>query len=727
MKKLTINFQNCYGIQKLEQEFSFDESGKINKAFGIYAPNGSMKTSFTRSFQKLAEGEMPEDERHKQPTVCEVNVDGKAIEKEIIYVLRSEIDINTDSPSITNILVDPSSKSLYDKLVIDLDSLKEKLIKSLQQVSKVKTKEIETKLLWDWGEKVFPICISKIKEASGTDDLSIYPYETIFDEKSLEILQGNDFSGKAKEFSERYHELFEQAGTIYAKGIFNPAKAETSFSALDKHGFFAGGHRVHMKGDELSIDKDQLDLKVQAIHAKIDGDAILKKLRVDLAKNAQTQALNSLIEKLTSSELEFLLGKVKPENQTQFRKDLWSFYVQKSPITEAYLETYTTNKKEIDKIEAEAAQAAPLWKKAVDLFNDRFVDMPFSLSVANQAQAVLGKETAKLTFTFKSDGHTHQYSRSEAIKTLSQGEKRALYLLNFIFEVEDRILSGKKTLFIIDDIADSFDYKNKHAIIQYLDDLCNVDYFHQIILTHNYDFFRTLCYTFVSYKNLLMANRNETSISLTGAKGVKNYFIGEWRDKVAENQFILCASIPFTRNLIEYTKPKDHQDYLLLTNLLHWKSSTEAITVGAYFKVFNAFFGTQHDESSTQPFVELIFTKANEISGQAAHDALNLEDKVLLSIAIRIKAEIFLIGELRKLKNNSNYWCEEENQFRSLLIEYSSLTTDSKTKQSLEKVGITVSSNIHLNSFMYEPILDLTIEHLKALYKEIVGLVPARS
>lgn len=41
----------------------------------------------------------------------------------------------------------------------------------------------------------------------------------------------------------------------------------------------------------------------------------------------------------------------------------------------------------------------------------------------------------------------------------------------------------------------------------------------------------------------------------------------------------------------------------------------------------------------------------------------------------------------------------------------------------------TVSSNIRLNSFMYEPILDLTIEHLISLYSEILELesvVPAQ-
>ena len=60
---------------------------------------------------------------------------------------------------------------------------------------------------------------------------------------------------------------------------------------------------------------------------------------------------------------------------------------------------------------------------------------------------------------------------------MSQGERRALYLLNFIFEVEDRKRKSAETLFIIDDVADSFDYKNKHAIVQYLEDISKVEHF----------------------------------------------------------------------------------------------------------------------------------------------------------------------------------------------------------------------------------------------------------
>jgi hypothetical protein len=118
----------------------------------------------------------------------------------------------------------------------------------------------------------------------------------------------------------------------------------------------------------------------------------------------------------------------------------------------------------------------------------------------------------------------------------------------------------------------------------------------------------------------------------------------------------------------------------------------------------------------------LLFTKATEICARTTHDGLNLEDKVLLSIAIRMQAEIFLINELRSLKGELNYWCQSMNQFGNLIKEYSSLISASPSLRTLEKISITVSSNIHLNSFMYEPILDLTIEHLVNLYGEVCSL-----
>ena len=395
MIQLKINLVNCYGIQSMNHGIDFgigsNPAKPKTKAYAVYAPNGLMKSSFAKTFDALSKGESPKEERYNRPSTCVVEFDGVAIPAEAIYVLKAEIDISADSPAITDILVNPENKAEYDDLLVSLDKLKNKLTNALQKASKIKKGDIETTILNDSGETDFPTCLGKIKAMVIEDDLSPFEYATIFDRKVAEVLKSIEFTNKASEFSERYQELFSRAGTIYQKGVFNPTKAETSFSTLDKQGFFEGGHRVHLRGEAASIDKAELDKKLKEIHLSIDGDDSLKKLRVSLAKNAQTQGLIDLIERLSPSEIEFFLEKLKPENHEQFRKELWAYYVQNTADSGAYLDSYADSKDEIERIEAAAAQAAPRWVDTVRLFNDRFVDMPFTLALAIRHKPLLAR------------------------------------------------------------------------------------------------------------------------------------------------------------------------------------------------------------------------------------------------------------------------------------------------------------------------------------------------
>ena len=721
MEKLKVELSNCYGISSFDEVFDFKNDPNQDKAYAIYAPNGLMKTSFSRTFEALSKGELPKEERFNREPNCVVEADDSELQKEHIYVLKSEIDIDSDNDAVTNILVNEESKSRYDSLVAELTKIKSKLISSLQKKSKVKKSDLEEKLTKDFGNDDFIECIKLASNFVIDGDLSNFSYGEIFEPKAAAILESQEFTQKANEFNRRYQELFDKAGSIYRRGVFNPIKADSSFSTLNKNGFFKGGHKVHLLGDEHSIGHDQLQEKIRVVHESIDGDEELKKIRDGLAKNAQTQALAELFEKLSTEDVEYLLARIKKENQQEFKTMLWASYVQSCEETNSLISTYEENKEEIDEIESAAATEAPNWSSAIKLFNDRFVDMPFTLSLFNQAEAALGKERAKLKFTFKDGDDQVDCTRSQ-VTSLSQGEKRALYLLNFIFEVEDRKRDQRETLFVIDDAADSFDYKNKHAIVQYLEDISDTSYFSQIILTHNFDFFRTLANNFVHRNRCMMANRNRNSIGLSKAEGIKNYFVNIWKRQIENNEFVLCATVPFTRNIIEYTKGEADSDYLKLTSLLHWKSDTAQITVGEYLTIYNGVFGAQHPTNNDKPLIDLLFEKADEISVRDEHDGLNLEDKVLLSIAIRLKSEIFITNELRAIKSDSNYWCQSFSQLGALIKEYSAEQPTSEAIGSLEKVSITVSSNIYLNSFMYEPILDLTIEHLIALYTEIKEL-----
>lgn len=723
MDTLSVLLKNCYGIKELNYSFTFnvDPDRPLNNAYAIYAPNGTMKTSFTRTFGDISNGNQPREERFGRTTICNIHFNGSPVTPESIYVLKSELDIKSEVPGITNILVNPTHKARYDELLIDLEKFKGKFLNSLQKASKVKKTELEQVILNDWNSNDFPACIAGIMEYNLEEDLSAYEYALIFDAKTIEIFSSQEFILKAKEFSARYDEIFEGAGSIYTKGVFNPIKAETSFETLKKQGYFRGGHRVHLRGDENSVDQQELETRQRSLLEKIDGDEMLRAIKSNLAKNAQTQALIELIENLNFSEVEYLLEKLMPENQAQFRKDLWIHYIRKNADVVPYINSYKNSIEEIKNIETMASQLAPRWTQAVELFNDRFVDMPFTLFIANHTEVALGKERAELRFIFREGDEQIEWSRAE-LKTLSQGEKRALYLLNLIFEVESRKLTSQSTIFIFDDIADSFDYKNKHAIIQYLKDLTKTDYFYQIVLTHNYDFFRSLANTFVHRDRCLMTSKSTDCISLSKAEGVINYFIGKWKNCIERDNAIMCATIPFTRNLIEYLKGENDPDYLKLTSLLHWKSDTDQITVGQYISIYNSLFGTTYSTNRPELMNDLLLQIADEICTLDTFDGLNLEHKVLLSIAIRMRAENFMIRRIRLAKNDPEYWCNKKDQFGKLINEYSTFGPTTLSIRILEKVSVTVSSNIHLNSFMYEPILDLSNEHLIRLYVEVKDL-----
>jgi wobble nucleotide-excising tRNase len=98
-------------------------------------------------------------------------------------------------------------------------------------------------------------------------------------------------------------------------------------------------------------------------------------------------------------------------------------------------------------------------------------------------------------------------NKEELLRVLSQGERRALYILNIIFEIRARKKADQKTLLIIDDVADSFDYKNKYAIVEYLKEISEDENFFQIILTHNFDFLKLL----LNWLNKIPKAKKQTS------------------------------------------------------------------------------------------------------------------------------------------------------------------------------------------------------------------------
>ena len=57
MNTLKLEMENCYGIQKMQQDIDFSK----NNVAVIYAPNGTMKSSFAKTFEAIRDGKTVEE------------------------------------------------------------------------------------------------------------------------------------------------------------------------------------------------------------------------------------------------------------------------------------------------------------------------------------------------------------------------------------------------------------------------------------------------------------------------------------------------------------------------------------------------------------------------------------------------------------------------------------------------------------------------------------------
>ena len=147
--------------------------------------------------------------------------------------------------------------------------------------------------------------------------------------------------------------------------------------------------------------------------------------------------------------------------------------------------------------------------------------------------------------------------------------------------MESRKVLSTDTIVVMDDIADSFDYQNKYAIVEYIKDLAerSNNKFFILIMTHNYDFYRTISSRLNnSISHLWMVERKKEghiSIEQGQYKGdvFKKAFVGNDKDDK-----IFISMIPYVRNLIEYSKGEKDNKYILLTSCLLQKNESLSIT-----------------------------------------------------------------------------------------------------------------------------------------------------
>lgn len=715
-----INIENCYGIGKI-QKTSLDFS-KSN-SYLLYAQNGVFKTSFAKSLTDLINNKMPKDNFYpNRKSKIEIEFNGEKILKENVAVFHSYDEEFSSEDSVTTFMAKSDLKQQYDNILLELEKEKKALLKSLRDIASGFDYEKEIKTIKNEKNKSFyEILDTYLTEIESSEKHYSFEYRDIF-----------DGSKKVKDFVNKHHDLIEQYFNKYQEllsqskifkhmnsGDFGTNHADDLKKALENNRFFKANHSLKIAGEEITNYQKLSDIFENEKNRILNNEELKEsfdKIEKVINANKELKAFKDAINKDNTLLTELL-------DYDSFRKKvLFSYLKQVIQNVKSLVNLYREKKPKIEEIIKQANKDQKEWESVIEIFNQRFL-VPFKVELQNQKDILLNKDTAQFRFIFSDNNQNIMNVQKEDLqKHLSGGEKRALYILQILFEIEARKRSDKVQLLVFDDISDSFDYRNKYAIIEYLKDLQECRQFKLLVMTHNFDFYRTLASRLnIPREQIKMIRKNDAREIIFEKGEYLKSFIKCIRD--LENDKDFFALIPFVRNLIEYTSSQIDKDsnYIKLTSCLHMKKDTKTIHIQDISKIFDSVFGIERknkkiEKDNSKLYFQAIYDIAEEIYNDKDCNRIELQNKIILSMAIRLKAEEWM------LKNKLNQeFKSEKNQTRELYDATKKELSDNE-KRIIQKVLMITPENIHINSFMFEPILDTSLDHLCTLFGESQNL-----
>ena len=719
MNKLNIHIKNCYGIGTLDSEIGYNVA---KKSAIVYAPNGTMKTSLTKTIQDIIDSKEPKDEMYPdREHECCIQIDDTDITKDSVFIFRNE---DADgSKEISTFLVDATLKARYDAIYALIEDAQKSLLRAIKSVAHSTDckKEILNTFRINEQESLLD-CLLRIRgEIDETSNIAAeydFKYNEIFDNDKVItfILEQSD---KLNDYFSKYSELIRDS-SIFSAGpnSFGTSQASTLLKSVDDNRFFSANHKFVLRGDVEITTKTKMEELITKEKERILNDRTLKTIfeRIDkkLQSNGDLRRLKEIIEQYPEIIPELL-------DYDNFQKKILRRYLYDCIVEyDSLIAIYAAHQEEINSIINEANGQRSQWERVIDMFNNRFY-VPFRIRLKNKSDIILNQETAALEFVYQDEDNGSELvvEQKSLLEHLSRGELKAYYILQNLFEIEARKSKGQETLLIFDDIADSFDYKNKYAIVEYLADIVQEPCFFLFILTHNFDFYRTAV-SRLNIHNVYFGEKNpQREIKLHVGLYKTDILHQRILRKIVEIRACIAA-IPFSRNIIEYAKGDSDSDYQKLTECLHVKTNTQNITMSEIWDIHQRSLKAAYGQTISfgeLKYYDALIDQAEKILTES--NEVELVDKLILSMAIRLKAELYMLRELTP--NQAQEIAPNRNQTGELVKVFKTYHSQNKERECLlmNKVLMMTSETIHLNNFMFEPIVDTSIWALKKLYRDV--------
>ena len=447
MNKLNIELENCYGIRKLNAQFDFSEQ----RAYAIYAPNGSMKSSLAQTFKDVAD-DVPSKDRVFPARVTKRSVtdeNGADVREESVLVVRPYDEYFGHPEKTSTLLVDAKLRTEYEQLHVEIGKSKATLLKALKEQSGSK-KDLEREIssTFTKSDDQFYVALTRVQDellAQSDAPFADIVYDRIFDDKVLSFLGTKDFKTAIEGYVKKYNELLA-ASAYFSSNTFNYYNAGAIAKSLADHGFFDAKHTVRLNADtSLEITSTgQLEELIAKEKEGISNDADLREKFAEIEKLITRNVTVRDFEAYLTEHEEIL---PKLANVESFKEEIWKSYLKAHiGLYEDLIEKHKATEKRKKEIEQEAANQRTQWEAVIEIFNDRFF-VPFTLTAENRTAVILNQEQALvLSFTFRDREETAALDRNALLEVLSSGEKKALYILNVIFEIEARKKAKQETV-----------------------------------------------------------------------------------------------------------------------------------------------------------------------------------------------------------------------------------------------------------------------------------------
>jgi len=730
--KLDIDLQYCHGIKSFKTTIDFSKG-----PFLVFAPNGVFKSSFRKTIEDLI-NQVPTQDlvNPSAPSKRSISIDGKPAVCDDFLVFKSDSTADEFKMSSSSYLSSSNLKSQYDSAMITYTSKRTAFLTLVAQ-------DLGPKL--DAGEE--------IKEAFHDTNLDrallkIYPsttrkknwksypqcYKNFFSKNPAKFLSDPSTAKALKKYNTAYKRSVKKS-CLFTLGVFEIGDLNAVCSSLAERSYFEGGNTIKLNGQASEIQTiEELQKVVKDAFNKASKDPAVVKSYQNLVKaGSDKDYADQILDLLQANP--FLANEAG--NPQSFRQHvlLSAIHAHQSNFDDL-MAVRKSLKGIVRKMNSEAKKEEKIWYQTFELVKSSF-DLDLTINLANTKNIILDLEPPQMSFSW---GGTNVDSSILLNDVLSGGERRAFDYARLAFDVLSAERKGQSKILIFDDIADSFDYANKHAIVEFISALSAKSALSIIMLTHNFDFFRLFGSRVASKygANCYFAIK-EPSKDIKLFPG--NYFSNIFQNYLVKNatpqnkpSFALSL-VTFGRAIIELTdiNHETNADYLLYTLVMHYRPNK-----GYRILCSTIFHHLEHQIPGLDPklrndpsFKKSFYTSVNDECNRIASDPTIgplFEDKLVLALGLRILCENYMYHQLLKKKQiNGSQLSKLEFGALFDLFQKNFATKAGKNATLINDIHMCVMfcpPDIHLNAFMFEPIVDYDIRKMRDLFSRLKGETP---